>query len=81
MTEARTDRLWVRIGDLGEYREPDDLGQLAEELCEQGVGGPLERRDKFSVCCDGFRGNNYISLYYGSDVETPVRGVTLADLR
>jgi len=32
MIEARTDRLWVRIGDLGEYHEPDVKFSLEDVL-------------------------------------------------
>jgi len=65
---------------MGEYHEPDDLGQLVDALCELGVTSQLDRRGEFGVCCDEFRGNDYISLYYGPDVQSPVRGVSRSEL-
>ena len=80
MIEARTDRLWVRIGDAGDYSESDDLEQLVDSLCELGATSQLERRGEFGVCNNELRGNDYISLYYGPDVQSPVRGVARSEL-
>lgn len=63
--------LYVRFGDSDDYSEVESIADFVETLRNYGITGPLGRHGEYGVQCEGFRGDNYISLYYGSDVETP----------
>lgn len=72
--------LYARFGDAGEYEDVGGYVELVDTLRELGIEGPLERYNDFGVQCDGYTGHNYISLYYGEDVETPDRGLNDEEL-
>ena len=73
-------KIYIRCGDQDDYHEFDSIQEVAEHL------EPLEALPPYTYCqygltCDGYTGNNYISAYWGSDVETPIRGLDPNDIR
>lgn len=74
--------LYARIGDADDYHDYDSLQELAEAIggTPGFVSGPIEYANDLGVQCEGFRGNNYISAYYGTDVENAVRGLDNAEV-
>lgn len=71
--------LWIRLGDGDDYHAFDDLSEAAEHLSEFGVRF-IERRDVYGVTAEGFRGHNYISLFWGNADAQPTRGVSADEL-
>jgi hypothetical protein len=60
-------QLWCRIGDGGDYASfGDDFQALAESLTESSVVLPLSWQPG-GFTCRGYRGNNYVSLYWSVD--------------
>lgn len=80
-----TPLLWVRAGDADGYNSFDDIDEVADYLNDYGVSSALRFCNKYGVCESHrnafFRGNNYISLYYADQAETPLRGLQHAELR
>ncbi len=72
--------IYVRIGDAGDYVELSCLSELLEELKANGVVGPFTFYNAYGVTAPGYEGNNYISVYYGTSVETPTKGLTAEEL-
>lgn len=76
-----SEKLYVRIGDAGDYsRVFYGLSGLVDFLFKEGVIGPLWFYNNYGVSCEQYHGNNYISLYYGENVESPTRGLTMEEL-
>jgi len=74
-------RLYARIGDAGDYNDFDGEREFADTLREYGIDpATLERQGEYGLQCPGYTGQNYISAYYGTDVETPVRSLTDEEL-
>ena len=72
-------QLWVRAGDGDNYNGFDGLHEVADYLAEMGATGPLERCNKYGVSNPEYRGNNYISLYWGDEDAQPIRSLTVAE--
>ena len=72
--------LFVRFGDAGDYESFAGIGEFLESLSVNGICTPLEPHNSLGVQTADYQGNNYISLYFGADVETPIRGLTEEEL-
>jgi hypothetical protein len=73
--------IYARLGDPDDYHEFGSCGELADHLRASGVGvATLERHGDYGLECDGYRGQNYISAYYGDDVETPAASLSDAEI-
>ena len=68
-------KLWMRMGDMGEYQDHDDIEGVAEELWESHVAN-VTRTHRFGVSSDGFEQDNHISLFWGDDEASPERPLT-----
>ena len=71
--------LWVRAGDSDNYNGFDGLHEVADYLAEMGTTTPLVRCNEYGVTSAEFRGNNYVSLFWGDDATQPVRSLTNAE--
>jgi hypothetical protein len=71
--------LWVRAGDSDNYNGVDGVQEAADYLAEMGATGFLVRCNKYGVTCPQFRGNNYISVYWGDGAAQPIRSLTIAE--
>ena len=71
--------LWVRLGDGDNYNPFDDLSDVAAYLSENGVE-QVERHTRYGVRSAAFKGNNYISLYWGDNHAQPSRDVTAGEI-
>ena len=58
------DVVWIRLGDDDDYHAFDGLDEIADLLAEVGIH-EVERYGLYGVSAPGFRGHNYISLYWG----------------
>ncbi len=59
--------LWMRLGDAGDYESfGDDLDAAIGALQEAG-SGPVLGRASSGIITERYRGNNYISLYWGDE--------------
>ena len=70
-------KLWVRAGDSDNYNDFDGLQEVADYLAEMGATGPLELCNEYGVSSPEYRGNNYISLFWGDDEAQPIRSLTI----
>lgn len=69
LLEVKGEKLWVRLGDQGDYEEFEDLQDLVEYLrnysdvakVQSWVDGGL------GFTADGYTGHNYISLFWGDN--------------
>jgi hypothetical protein len=69
-------KIWVRAGDGDNYNGFDGIHETADYLAEMGATDPLERCNEYGVTSPEFRGNNYISLFWGDDDAQPIRSLT-----
>ena len=72
-------KLWVRAGDADNYNDFDGFQEVADYLAEMGATPPLEWSNQYGVTSPEFRGNNYISLYWGDADAQPIRSLTTAE--
>ena len=72
-----TTKLWVRAGDGDNYNAFDGFQEVADYLSEMGATVPLERCNEYGVTSPEFRGQNYISLFWGDDDAQPIRSLTI----
>jgi hypothetical protein len=72
-------QLWVRAGDGDNYNGFDGLQEVADYLGAMGATSPLEWCNKYGVASPEFRGNNYISLFWGDDDAQPIRSLTTTE--
>ncbi len=84
-------KLFARFGDGDEIVEVGNYISLPDEVNGRNILGPLEPtsygipRDCvvpgiIGLTADGYTGWNYISIFYGTDGETPVKGLTQEEL-
>ncbi len=69
-------RLYARFGDAGDYEDVGAVVSMPDALNDRGIKGPIERYNEYGIDAVGYTHQNYISVYFGTDVETPVRGLT-----
>ncbi len=69
-------KIWVRAGDSDNYNEFDGLQEVTDYLGEMGATGPLEWCNEYGVTGPEFRGDNYISLFWGDNDAQPIRSLT-----
>jgi hypothetical protein len=74
-----TTTLWVRAGDGDNYNPFDGLQEVADYLADMGATGPLEWCNNYGVTSPEFRGNNYISLFWGDADAQPTRSLTTSE--
>lgn len=67
-------KLWVRDGDAGSYTRLDSLHDLADFLRQLEVTEYDVRTG--GIEAPGFRGENYISVYWGDAAANLVRDLT-----
>ena len=72
-------KLYVRMGDLGDYEEVGGVVELIDHLRAYGIR-EVWAHGPFGLAAEGYRGDNYISAYFGRDVETPLRGLTADEI-
>lgn len=68
LRRRRNERVWVRVGDAGDYEQFIGLGFALDYLNELGVGEIDDWiNDPHAVGCEtpNYWGNDYISLYWG----------------
>jgi hypothetical protein len=70
-------KLWVRVGDADRYNCIDSLQEVADYLAVMGATDPLEWCNEYGVTSPEYRGQNYISLFWGDDNAQPTRQLTL----
>ena len=71
--------IWIRLGDDDGYRSVHSIEDAADLLfhcgsCEILNCPPIRHVERFNamgVCSPGFDGNNYISIYWGTDESNP----------
>lgn len=68
--------LWIRLGDAADYVCFDDLKEVAKYMASQSVFGPIWRHCNYGVACQGYEGQNYISLYWGNIEACPTRSLS-----
>jgi hypothetical protein len=56
--------LWIRMGDAADYHQVSSLHEAARLLHNSGVTRFEPRRG--GLVCEEYRGNNYVSLYWGN---------------
>ena len=80
--QRKSARLWLRVGDMGEYEDyGNDLAAVADALIQYQVTTGREiSRVKGGIEAPGFRGQNYISLYWGDKNSNHVRDLSSADV-
>jgi hypothetical protein len=71
--------LWVRAGDADNYNAFDGFQEVADYLADMGATGPLEWCNEYGVTSPEFRGNNYVSLFWGDADAQPIRSLTTAE--
>jgi hypothetical protein len=72
-------KLWLRIGDEDSYECFNELSEVAEILRQAfGGGDSLEnvRMVAGGFTAEGYKGNNYISLYWGDKNADMIRSLT-----
>ena len=79
------DKLWMRIGDSGDYEDfdnPEDAGDRMSSFFDSEAKVPkVSRSGRYGVAIAPlFTGYNYVSLYWGDDDADPTREVTNADI-
>lgn len=72
-------KLRVRAGDGDNYNPFDGFQEVADYLADMGATFPLEWSNQYGVTSPEFRGNNYISLYWGDADAQPIRSLTTAE--
>lgn len=72
-------KLWVRAGDADNYNAFDGFQEVADYLAEMGATFPLEWFNEYGVTSPEYRGQNYISLFWGDDDAQPIRPLTVAE--
>ena len=72
-------QILVRVGDGDNYNFMAGVHEVADYLAEMGATDPLERCNKYGVATIEFRGNNYISLFWGDEDAQPIRSLTIAE--
>jgi hypothetical protein len=72
-------KLWMRIGDVGDYEQfGDDYDAVATAL--QGCGGwDNVRQCPGGFNAEGFEDKNYVSLYWGDDKANLVKQLSKKD--
>ena len=71
-----TIKLWIRAGDSDNYNSFDDLEDGADYLSDVGATHPLEFCNEYGVTGTEYRGQNYISLFWGDADAQPIRSLT-----
>jgi hypothetical protein len=66
-TDKPPEVVWMRVGDADSYHPFDAIEEAAQHLSEFYGIRQITYRDRYGVTADGFHGNNYISLYFGTD--------------
>jgi hypothetical protein len=82
---AKDSKIWVRIGDEGDYRSFQGIPEAAKALRSagvKGIHGKYPGRPLMGVYAPGYEGNNYISIYKGGRQCDDVHGgITDAEYR
>lgn len=74
-------KYWIRFGDAGDYHSADTIQEVAEEFKENHISF-VERHCLYGVKSNEFQGNNYISLFTGTDPSgLMIREIPDEDLR
>ncbi len=58
-------KLWIRVGDHGDYSDFNSLPEVVTFLFEAGVRSEELARRSGGITAVGFTRNNYVSLYWG----------------
>ena len=66
-TDKLPEVVWMRVGDEDSYHPFDAIEDAAQHLGEFYSIRQIVFRNRFGVTTPGFEGNNYISLYWGTD--------------
>lgn len=75
--EIPNEKLWLRLGDSGEYEEfGDDMTPIMDVLKENGIKKDDVRQIKGGLEASGFTRDNYISLYWGDADANFVREIS-----
>src|SRR5438128_6978920 len=59
--------VWMRVGDEDSYHPFDAVEEAAQYLGEFYGVQQIAWKNQYGVTAAGFEGNNYISLYWGTD--------------
>lgn len=73
--------VWARFGDGGDYEDlGDELYAVATALVDNDVANPVSWQ-KMGLSCAGYRGDNYVSIYWGKTAEDPSRELNANEKR
>lgn len=75
-TTPKIDTLWMRLGDNAEY-ERTSVDEVIAVLQELEVKAVEKCRQYGITDNEKFRGNNYISLFWGDSEAQPTREINL----
>ena len=67
-------KIFVRFGEAADYQSADSIAEIAEMMQEIGISSPYHPVH-YGITAPGYTGQNYISLFWGKDVETPYRSL------
>jgi hypothetical protein len=73
------DRIWVRLGDQGEYEDFDTLEDAAEYLSIEFGIKEVDRWVEKGFEGGGYTGGNYVSIYWGDDDAQPTADLSRGD--
>lgn len=85
--EDQEERLWVRLGDQGDYCNfGTDFGEAADHLTKLApanglVSSRLEPKGLYQFEAPGFEGKNCISIFWGNNVADPIRELDPEELQ
>lgn len=69
-------KIWLRLGDNAEYEDYDSIEEIKEIFEERELTKDFTRRCQYGVQNAEFKGNNYISLYYGDEEAQPIKEIS-----
>jgi len=72
--------LWLRLGDNSEYEKLDSIEEAKEIFEERDLTKDFTRRCQYGIQNNEFKGNNYISLYYGDKEAQPIKEINDSEL-
>ena len=71
-------KIWIRVGDADDYNSFDGYDEVAQHLATFEVKKiNVKRYGQYGAKAENFKGNNYISLFWGDNNEPdPIKNLT-----
>lgn len=74
---GRAKKLFARLGDQADYVAHESLKDFAKDAEHYGVSGPVAwAANCLGISCNDFEGDNYISLFWALEADTPMHGLS-----